>query len=119
MILAHVHNAIRKVQTFSELLSDAVISNVSESYDVNTGSVVKSTTSYSVKGIIDNFSYKEVDDINVLKDDLKFFVLSNELPTVESSNGHMTIDSITYQILRVDAIHVGATVVAYNIHLRR
>lgn len=119
MIVEKIQKAISIISKRAELLVSANLHSRTESYDVASGSVISTSNSVPVKGVFEQFDIREIDNLKVFQDDIKFIVLVENGLSVNSLNDKIEIDGIDYDIIKYRNINVGTTKILYVLHLRR
>ncbi len=87
------------------------------SYNPTTGSVTESTDDTAIKGVVENVSNAEVNQL-VEATDKKLIVAADDLPGAPTTKDHVVISSVVHQIIRVDTIEQDNTAITYELILR-
>ena len=87
------------------------------SYNSDDGSVLKNTTSVTVKGNLESISKTEVNDL-ISQDDKKLLVSGQELTFTPTTKDKILISSIEYKIIQIDIDSAENLDVLYTFYLR-
>ena len=118
-LVSSVISAVAKAETaLGSLVIDATLyTNVPGTYSTSTGSVTNTSSSHTVKCVIDKFDYTELTNTQVLGTDLKVLMFVDSVtPTVKDT---ITINSQSYDILAVTTQFAGPTPVLFTLQCRK
>ena len=87
------------------------------SYNATTGSVTETTDDTGIKGVVENVSNAEVNQL-VEATDKKLIVAADDLAAAPTTKDHVVISSVVHQIIRVDTIEQDNTAITYELILR-
>ena len=87
------------------------------SYNATTGSVTETTDDTAIKGVVENVSNAEVNQL-VEATDKKLIVAADDLPSAPTTKDRVVISSVVHQIIRVDTIEQDNTAITYELILR-
>ena len=87
------------------------------SYNIDTGTNVKNTTSATVKGNLETVSKSEINDL-ISQTDKKLIVSGKGLTFTPTTKDKILISSIEYKIIQIDVDTVQNTDVIYVFYLR-
>ena len=90
---------------------------INSSYNIDNGTVVKNTTSTTVKGNLKTVSKNEVNDL-ISETDKKLIVSGQGLTFTPTTKDKILISSIEYKIIRIDVDTAQNTNVVYVFYLR-
>lgn len=119
MIIEKIQKAISIIQKRSELFVSGTIVKRTEGYDVNSGTVTATTSNKTVQGVFEQFDVKEIDNVQVFQDDVKFIVFAEAQLSIDSLNDKVIIENIEYDIVKYRNLSVGTTKILHILQLRR
>ena len=90
---------------------------INSSYNMDNGTVVKNTSSTTVKGNLETVSKNEVNDL-ISETDKKLIVSGQGLTFTPTTKDKILISSIEYKIIRIDVDTAQNTDVVYVFYLR-
>ena len=90
----------------------------SGTYTPGTGLAGDSETTYSVKCKLVEYADKLINGTTIKQSDRKALIAAKGLAVVPDENDLLTDNGITYNILRVQKIEQGSTVIAYACQVR-
>lgn len=113
-------DSLRKVanKAITKFGGDVTIQFVSlGTYNPTTGSATESFTTETVKGVLEDVSASEVNDL-VRGDDKKLTVAASALSAVPGPDDKVLISSVTHQIVRVETVEQANQAIVYQLFLR-
>ena len=113
-------SSLKKVanKTIMKFGGDIIIKRTTgSSYNATDGSVLKNTTSVTVKGFLENVVNAEVNEL-ISQNDKKLNVSAQDLTFTPTTKDVIIISSIEYQIIQIDTDTVENTNVKYIFYLR-
>jgi len=97
---------------------DITIKRTTQSaYNVEDGTVVKSQTSVTIKGILQNVNQREVNDL-IKETDKICSIAASDLTFVPTTSEEVTIVSINYKIIRIVTTENDNQEIKYKLYLR-
>jgi len=109
-------------KTASKLVSKfggtvAVITVSAGAYNTSTGAITETTTTLTIKGVLDGISTREVSGL-VQATDKRLTVAAVDLTAVPTTADRVTIGGIVHQIITVEKIEQDNQVIIYTFTLR-
>lgn len=86
-------------------------------YDPVTGTASESTTTATVKGVLEGVNARDVNDL-VRGDDKKLTIAASSITSVPSTDDKIVIGGVTHQIIRMETIEQDNTAIVYIFFLR-
>jgi hypothetical protein len=86
-------------------------------YDPATGTASESTTTATIKGVLENVSAREVSDL-VRSDDKKLTIAASSISSTPGPDDKIVIGGVTHQVIRMETIEQGNTAIVYVFFLR-
>ena len=90
---------------------------IASEYNAETGEVVKNKTETTIKGLLENVSNSEVNDL-ITQNDKKVTVSAKDLTFVPTTKDILVISSIEYQIIQIEIETAENINVSYIFYLR-
>ena len=115
-----IASSLKKVanKTIMKFGGDIIIRRTTEtSYDITDGEIIKDTTDTTVKGLLENVSNTEVNDL-ISQSDKKLNVSAQDLTFTPTTKDKIVISSIVYKIIKLDTDMAENTDVKYIFYLR-
>ena len=115
-----IASSLKKVanKTIMRFGGDITIKRTTDSsYDMDNGSLIKNTTSTTVKGLLEKVSSQEVNDL-ISQQDKKLIVSGKDLTFTPTTKDKILISSIEYKIIQIDTDTAQNTDVVYIFYLR-
>ena len=113
-------NALKKAasKTLSKLGGDVTIRRVTAgSYNTTTGSITESTSDTTIKGVLDNVSRSEVNDLIESQDKI-LTISAGDLTFVPTTKDRVVISSVEFKIIQVITNEQNNTPVSFDLILR-
>jgi len=108
--------AARLIKQFGR---DVVLSKITQSaYNPIVGRVDLSAQDYTVRGLIEEFSYKEKQSSLIQEGDIKLHIAASGLGTIPTQKDRVAVDSALYEVVRVESVISGASTALYTVQLR-
>jgi len=86
-------------------------------YNATTGEVSATTSTSSIKGVLDEVKASEVNEL-VKASDKKLTVAALDLSSAPDTGDEVEISSVRYQIVEISTIEQGNTAIVYDLFLR-
>ena len=86
-------------------------------YDTATGAASSTTSTRSIKGVLDEVKSSEVNEL-VRASDKKLTVAALDLNKTPNTGDEVQINNVRYQIVEVNTIEQGSAAIVYDLFLR-
>ena len=86
-------------------------------YNTTTGAITETTTTSTIKGVLDAVSTREVNDL-VQASDKSLTVAAADLAAAPTTADRVTISGIIHQIIKVDKVEQDNQAIIYTLILR-
>lgn len=86
-------------------------------YNTATGSIVETTTSTTLKGVLEDVRVREVNEL-IQAGDRRLIIAAADITSKPDTTDRVQIGNITHQIIRVDTIEQDNTPITYELILR-
>ena len=86
-------------------------------YNTTTGTVTETTTDTAVRGVLEDVSLREVNDL-IQADDKRLLIAAADIANAPTTADEVLIGGITYQVIRVITIEQDNTAITYELILR-
>ena len=113
-------NALKKAasKTLSKLGGDVTIRRVSTgSYNTTTGAITETTSDTTIKGVLDNVSRSQVNDLIESQDKI-LTISANDITFVPTTKDRVVISSVEFKIIQVVTNEQNNTPVSFDLILR-
>tara|TARA_Y100000356_G_scaffold131943_1_gene136456 strand:- start:386 stop:739 length:354 start_codon:yes stop_codon:yes gene_type:complete len=113
-------NALKKAasKTLSKLGGNVTIRKVTAgSYNATTGSISETTEDTTVKGILENVTRSQVNDL-IEQQDKILTIAANDLDFVPTTKDRVVISSVEFKIITVNTNEQNNTPISFEIILR-
>ena len=113
-------NALKKAatKTLSKLGGDVTIRKVTAgSYNSTTGVIAETTTDTTIKGVLENVTRSQVNDLIEQQDKL-LTISANDLDYVPTTKDRVVISSVEFKIVQVVINEQNNTPVSFDLILR-
>jgi len=100
-----------------DLVITATVTKTASVYDNDLLKVVNTTSTRTVQGFVSAWDYNEVDGSNVRVDDVKFYAFPSI--TVITHNDPVTVNGVSYVVVKVAPVMAGSRVALTQVQLRR
>ena len=113
-------DALKKAASASlkKLGDDVTIRQVSaSSYDTSSGAITETTSDTAIKGVLDNVSRSEVNDLIESQDKI-LTISAGDLTFVPTTKDRVVISSVEYKIIQVSTNEQNNIPISFNIILR-
>jgi hypothetical protein len=113
-------NALKKAasKTLSKLGGNVTIRKVTAgSYNATTGSISETTADTTVKGILENVTRSQVNDL-IEQQDKILTIAANDLDYVPTTKDRVVISSVEFKIIAVNTNEQNNTPISFEIVLR-
>jgi hypothetical protein len=109
-------------KTASKLVSKfggtvAIITVSTGAYNTATGAITETTTTLTIKGVLDAVSSREVSDL-VQATDKRLTVAAVDLKAVPTTTDRVTIGGIVHQIIAIEKVEQDNQAIIYTFTLR-
>ena len=95
----------------------AVVDNITSIDEFTGGVIEESIESFSIKGVVSNFSRNEVNDI-IESQDKKLTISAGDLSFVPTTKDRVVISSVEFKIISVVTIEQNNTPISFDLILR-
>jgi hypothetical protein len=112
--------SLRKVASklMSKFGGTATIRRVTPgAYNTTTGTVSETTTDTAVRGVLEDVSLREVNDL-IQATDKRLLIAAADISSTPTTADEVLIGGITYQVIRVITIEQDNTPITYELILR-
>tara|TARA_Y100000114_G_C11708126_1_gene302023 strand:+ start:387 stop:740 length:354 start_codon:yes stop_codon:yes gene_type:complete len=104
--------------SLKKLGDDVTIRQVSaSSYDTSSGAITETTSDTAIKGVLDNVSRSEVNDLIESQDKI-LTISAGDLTFVPTTKDRVVISSVEYKIIQVSTNEQNNIPISFNIILR-
>tara|TARA_R100001086_G_scaffold35601_1_gene16120 strand:+ start:121 stop:474 length:354 start_codon:yes stop_codon:yes gene_type:complete len=113
-------NALKKAasKTLSKLGGDVTIRQVTAgSYNTTTGAITESTSDTTIKGVLDNVSRSQVNDLIESQDKI-LTISANDLTFVPTTKDRVVISSVEFKIISISVNEQNNTPISFELVLR-
>ena len=113
-------NALKKAasKTLSKLGGDVTIRRVSTgSYNTTTGAITETTSDTTIKGVLDNVSRNQVNDLIESQDKL-LTISAGDLTFVPTTKDRVVISSVEFKIISISVNEQNNTPISFELVLR-
>ena len=113
-------NALKKAasKTLSKLGGDVTIRRVSTgSYNTTTGAITETTSDTTIKGVLDNVSRSQVNDLIESQDKI-LTISANDITFVPTTKDRVVISSIEFKIISISVNEQNNTPISFELVLR-
>jgi hypothetical protein len=113
-------NALKKAasKTLSKLGGDVTIRRVSTgSYNTTTGAITETTSDTTIKGVLDNVSRSEVNDLIESQDKI-LTISANDITFVPTTKDRVVISSVEFKIISISVNEQNNTPISFELVLR-
>jgi|TARA_Y100000289_G_scaffold29108_1_gene28783 hypothetical protein len=113
-------NALKKAasKTLSKLGGDVTIRRVSTgSYNTTTGAITETTSDTTIKGILDNVSRSQVNDLIESQDKI-LTISANDITFVPTTKDRVVISSVEFKIISISVNEQNNTPISFELVLR-
>ena len=113
-------NALKKAasKTLSKLGGDVTIRRVSTgSYNTTTGAITETTSDTTIKGVLDNVSRSQVNDLIESQDKI-LTISANDITFVPTTKDRVVISSVEFKIIQVITNEQNNTAISFDLILR-
>ena len=113
-------NALKKAasKTLSKLGGDVTIRRVSTgSYNTTTGAITETTSDTTIKGVLDNVSRSQVNDLIESQDKI-LTISANDLTFVPTTKDRVVISSVEFKIISISVNEQNNTPISFELVLR-
>ena len=113
-------NALKKAasKTLSKLGGDVTIRRVSTgSYNTTTGAITETTSDTTIKGVLDNVSRSQVNDLIESQDKI-LTISANDITFVPTTKDRVVISSVEFKIISVTTNEQNNTPISFELVLR-
>jgi len=113
-------NALKKAasKTLSKLGGDVTISRVSTgSYNTTTGAITETTSDTTIKGVLDNVSRSQVNDLIESQDKI-LTISANDITFVPTTKDRVVISSVEFKIISISVNEQNNTPISFELVLR-
>ena len=86
-------------------------------YDPATGTASESTTTATVKGVLEDVNAREVNDL-VRSDDKKLTIAASSITSTPGPDDKIVIGGVTHQVIRMETIEQDNTAIVFGFFLR-
>ena len=107
--------ASKIVGKFGGAITFAVVT--AGAYDTTTGAITETTTTITIKGVLDAVSAREVNEL-VQATDKRLTVAAADLAAAPTTADRITIGGIIHQIIKVDKVEQDNQAIIYTLILR-
>ena len=113
-------NALKKAasKTLSKLGGDITIRRVSTgSYNTTTGAITETTSDTTIKGVLDNVSRSQVNDLIESQDKI-LTISANDITFVPTTKDRVVISSVEFKIISISVNEQNNTPISFELVLR-
>ena len=113
-------NALKKAasKTLSKLGGDVTIRRVSTgSYNTTTGAITETTSDITIKGVLDNVSRSQVNDLIESQDKI-LTISANDITFVPTTKDRVVISSVEFKIIIISVNEQNNTPISFELVLR-
>ena len=113
-------NALKKAasKTLSKLGGDVTIRRVSTgSYNTTTGAITETTSDTTIKGVLDNVSRSQVNDLIESQDKI-LTISANDITFVPTTKDRVVISSVEFKIISISVNEQNNTPITFELVLR-
>ena len=113
-------NALKKAasKTLSKLGGDVTIRRVSTgTYNTTTGAITETTSDTTIKGVLDNVSRSQVNDLIESQDKI-LTISANDITFVPTTKDRVVISNVEFKIIQVITNEQNNTAVSFDLILR-
>ena len=113
-------NALKKAasKTLSKLGGDVTIRRVSTgSYNTTTGAITETTSDTTIKGVLDNVSRSQVNDLIEAQDKI-LTISAGDLTFVPTTKDRVVISSVEFKIISISVNEQNNTPISFELVLR-
>lgn len=86
-------------------------------YNATTGQATETESDTATKGVVENVGEREVDEL-IKTNDKRLTVAASSLSTAPSTKDRVVINSVVYQIIRVNTVEQDNKAITYELILR-
>lgn len=86
-------------------------------YDTSSGTITTSSSSDSVKGVLEDVNQRDVNEL-VRAGDKRLTVAAQDLTSTPETNDQVLIGGVTHQIVQIETIEQDNTAIVYVLSLR-
>ena len=86
-------------------------------YNQSTGSVTESNTDVTIKGLVDNISKFEVNDL-INQNDKRVLIAAKDVNTTPTTKDKILINNIVHQIITVDTTEAAGLAITFTLIVR-
>ena len=113
-------NALKKAasKTLSKLGGDVTIRRVSTgSYNTTTGAITETTSDTTIKGVLDNVSRSQVNDLIESQDKI-LTISANDITFVPTTKDRVVISNVEFKIISISVNEQNNTPISFELVLR-
>ena len=113
-------NALKKAasKTLSKLGGDVTIRQVTAgSYNTTTGAITETTSDTTIKGVLDNVSRSQVNDLIESQDKI-LTISANDITFVPTTKDRVVISSVEFKIISISVNEQNNTPISFELVLR-
>ena len=113
-------NALKKAasKTLSKLGGDVTIRRVSTgSYNTTTGAITETTSDTTIKGVLDNVSRSQVNDLIASQDKI-LTISASDITFVPTTKDRVVISSVEFKIISISVNEQNNTPISFELVLR-
>tara|TARA_R100000773_G_scaffold42034_1_gene38979 strand:- start:261 stop:614 length:354 start_codon:yes stop_codon:yes gene_type:complete len=113
-------NALKKAasKTLSKLGGDVTIRQVTAgTYNTTTGAITESTSDTTIKGVLDNVSRSQVNDLIESQDKI-LTISANDITFVPTTKDRVVISSVEFKIISISVNEQNNTPISFELVLR-
>ena len=113
-------NALKKAasKTLSKLGGDVTIRRVTAgSYNTTTGAITETTSDTTIKGVLDNVSRSQVNDLIESQDKI-LTISANDITFVPTTKDRVVISSVEFKIISISVNEQNNTPISFELVLR-
>ena len=113
-------NALKKAASkpLSKLGGDVTIRRVSTgSYNTTTGAITETTSDTTIKGVLDNVSRSQVNDLIESQDKI-LTISANDITFVPTTKDRVVISSVEFKIISISVNEQNNTPISFELVLR-
>ena len=89
----------------------------SGSYNTTTGSVTETESDTSIKGVVSQVSFREVNQL-IQATDKKLTIAAADVASTPGTKDRVVINTIIYQIIQVDTEELNGVPISHDLYLR-
>ena len=86
-------------------------------YNATTGEIVEGTSDTDVKGVLEDVSVREVNEL-VQQGDKRLTIAAKDLPSAPETKDRVVISAVVHQIIRVETTEQDNTAITHELILR-